>query len=118
MVWLHCDGEDDPDKENIGPVSYTPWQGFPGYFFPYYNQIGYLQPIVMVQLQEPTPGVLINIECTAWSKVETEEGEKMRLSYDGYTDADSNVYGGIESVDMEHDRSKNRGSMHIELLMD
>ena len=23
MVWLHCDGEDDPDKENIGPVSQT-----------------------------------------------------------------------------------------------
>ena len=21
MVWLHCDGEDDPDKENIGPVN-------------------------------------------------------------------------------------------------
>jgi hypothetical protein len=25
MVWLDCDGEDDPDKENIGSVSYTPW---------------------------------------------------------------------------------------------
>ena len=22
MVWLHCDGEDDPDKENIGPVGH------------------------------------------------------------------------------------------------
>ena len=21
MVWLHCDGENDPDRENIGPVS-------------------------------------------------------------------------------------------------
>ena len=21
MAWLHCDGEDSPDKENIGPVS-------------------------------------------------------------------------------------------------
>jgi len=21
MVWLHCDGEDDPDKENLGLVS-------------------------------------------------------------------------------------------------
>ena len=25
MVWLDCNGEDDPDKENIGSVSYTPW---------------------------------------------------------------------------------------------
>ena len=30
MVWLDCNGEDDPDKENIGSISYTPWRGFPG----------------------------------------------------------------------------------------
>ena len=57
MVWLHCDGEDDPDIENIGPVTYTPFRGFPGYFYPYRNQRGYLSPIVMVQLKNPEPGV-------------------------------------------------------------
>lgn len=88
MVWLHCDGETDPDKENIGSVSYTPWRGFPAYFFPYWNQLGYLQPIVMVQLKNPTPGVLINIQCTAWAKF------------------------------IEHDTAKMRGSVHIEFLMD
>ena len=35
MIWLHCDGEDDPDIESIGPVTYTPFRGFPGYFYPY-----------------------------------------------------------------------------------
>ena len=25
MVWLHCDGENDPDRENIGPVRLLPW---------------------------------------------------------------------------------------------
>lgn len=88
MTWLHCDGEDDPDKENIGTVSYTPWRGFPTYFFPYWNQLGYLQPVVMVQLKNPTPGVLINIQCTAWSR------------------------------GMKHDLKKRRGSLHIEFLMD
>lgn len=88
MVWLHCDGEDAADKENLGLVTYTPWRGFPAYFFPYYNQLGYLQPVVMVQLKNPTPGVLTNIECTAWAR-------------------------GIH-----HDRTKKRGSVHIELLMD
>ncbi len=88
MVWLHCDGEDDPDKENIGSVSYTPWRGFPAYFFPYWNQLGYLQPVVMVQLKNPTPGVLINIECTAWANF------------------------------IDHDRAKMKGSVHIEFLMD
>jgi len=68
MVWLHCDGEDDPDIENIGAVTYTPSRGFPGYFFPYRRQIGYLSPIVMVQLRNPNPGVIMNIQCTAWAR--------------------------------------------------
>ena len=88
MVWLHCDGETDADKENIGSVSYTPWRGFPAHFFPYFNQLGYLQPVVMVQLKNPTPGVLINIQCTAWAK-------------------------GIE-----HNEKTMRGSVHLEFLMD
>jgi len=88
MVWLHCDGENDADKENIGSVSYTPWRGFPAYFYPYYNQLGYLQPVVMVQLKNPTPGVLINIQCTAWANF------------------------------IEHDSQTMRGSVHIEFLMD
>jgi len=88
MVWLHCDGEDAPDKENIGTVTYTPWRGFPGYYFPYWNQLGYLQPVVMVQLRNPTPAILTNIECTAWAR------------------------------NIEHDRKKRRGSVHIEFLMD
>jgi len=88
MVWLHCDGEDDPDIENIGKVTYTPWRGFPGYYFPYWNQLGYLQPVVMVQLRNPMVAVLTNIECTAWAR------------------------------NIQHDRKKRRGSVHIEFLMD
>ena len=88
MVWLHCDGEGDPDKENIGVVSYTPWRGFPAHFFPYFNQLGYLQPVVMVQLKNPTPGVLISIQCTAWAK------------------------------GLEHDITKRKGSVRLEFLMD
>jgi len=88
MIWLHCDGEDAPDKENIGTVTYTPWRGFPGYYFPYWNQQAYLQPVVMVQLRNPTPAILTNIECTAWAK------------------------------NIEHNREKRRGSVHIEFLMD
>jgi len=88
MVWLHCDGEMAVDKENIGRVTYTPWMGFPGYFFPYWNQLGYLQPIVMVQLKKPTPAVLTNIQCTAWAR------------------------------NIQHNDQKMRGSVHIEFLMD
>lgn len=88
MIWLHCDGENDPDIENIGPVTYTPYRGFPGYFFPYRNQRGYLSPIVMVQLKNPEPGILMNIECTAWAK------------------------------NIEHNKLKRRGLVHFELIMD
>jgi sodium/potassium-transporting ATPase subunit beta len=66
MVWLHCDGETDSDIEYIGPITYTPFRGFPGYFYPYRNQRGYLSPIVMVQLKNPEPGVSgALLHCTA-----------------------------------------------------
>jgi len=88
MAWLHCDGEDSPDKENIGPVTYTPFRGFPGFYFPYRNQRAYLSPIVMVQLNSPVPGVIMNIECTVWAR------------------------------NIQHDRVKRRGLTHFELIMD
>jgi len=88
MIWLHCDGEDDPDIENIGPVTYTPFRGFPGYFYPYRNQRGYLSPVVMVQLNNPEPGVLMNIECRAWAR------------------------------NIQHSRMKRKGMTHFELIMD
>jgi len=88
MVWLHCDGENSADKENLGPVTYTPFRGFPGYFFPYRNQRGYLSPIVMFQLKKPTPGVLMNLECTAWAR------------------------------NIKHNRLKRSGLVHFEFLMD
>jgi len=88
MVWLHCDGESDPDKENIGPVTYTPKRGFPGYFFPFRNQPGFLSPLVMVQLDNPMPGVLVNLECTVWAR------------------------------NIKHNRLRKDGLTHFELLMD
>jgi len=88
MAWLHCDGENYADMENIGPVTYTPFRGFPGYYYPYRNQRGYLSPIVMVQLKSPEPGVLMNIECTVWAQ------------------------------NIQHDRIKRRGLTHFELIMD
>lgn len=87
-VWLSCEGENPADRENIGPVVYTPSQGFPTYYYPYKNTPNYLSPIVMVQLLKPAPGVLINIECRAWAQ------------------------------NIEHNRMERRGSVHFELLMD
>jgi len=68
MVWLTCEGETLADKEWLGTVNYTPWQGFPGYYFPYHNQDHYLSPIVWIQFRKITPGVLIQIRCRAWAK--------------------------------------------------
>jgi len=88
QVWVTCEGENPADKENIGPLSYTPTQGLPTYYFPYTNTPGYLSPIVMVQFLGVQPGVLINIECKAWAR------------------------------NIEHSRMERRGSVHFELLVD
>ena len=61
MVWVSCGGETAADEENLGGVSYTPWRGFPGFYYPYLNQMHYLSPIVWLQFRNITPGVLIQI---------------------------------------------------------
>lgn len=67
-VWVSCQGETPADKENIGPIRYLPYPGFPGYFYPYNNAEGYLSPLVAVHLLRPRTGIVINIECRAWAK--------------------------------------------------
>jgi sodium/potassium-transporting ATPase subunit beta len=87
-IIITCEGENPADKENIGPIRYTPSQTIKSVFFPFTNQAGYNSPFVMVQFKEPTRGVLINIECKAWA---------------------SNI---------KHDRQDREGSVHFELLID
>uniref|UniRef100_A0A336M884 CSON011892 protein n=1 Tax=Culicoides sonorensis TaxID=179676 RepID=A0A336M884_CULSO len=87
-IWVSCDGEYPADKENIGPIKYYPYQGFPGYFFPYNGQDDYLSPLVAVHLEKPTRHILINIECKAWAQ------------------------------NIHHDEIYNIGYVHFELLID
>jgi len=87
-VWVSCEGENPADVENIGSIQYFPKRGFPGYFFPYKNQPGYLSPVIALWFEGPTTGVLINIECKAWAK------------------------------NIIHDRMERRGSVHFELMVD
>ncbi|KAF4527772.1 hypothetical protein B566_EDAN015828 [Ephemera danica] len=87
-VWVSCEGENPADLENIGKIEYLPRRGFPGYFFPFKNDEGYLSPIVAVLFKQPIMGVLVNIECKAWAK------------------------------NIHHDRTERRGSVHFELMID
>lgn len=60
MIWVSCEGELPVDVENIGPVKYFPRRGFPGYFFPFKNQKGYMQPIIAVRFMRPTGDYSLN----------------------------------------------------------
>ena len=53
MIWLNCEGENPADKENLGPVSYYPYPGFPTFHYPYEKQKDYLSPAVFAHLKEP-----------------------------------------------------------------
>ncbi|CAF4872142.1 unnamed protein product [Pieris macdunnoughi] len=78
MIWVSCEGETPTDKENIGPITYLPYPGFPGYFYPYNNAEGYLSPLVAVHLQNPKAGIVINIECRAWAQnIKYDRREKL-----------------------------------------
>jgi sodium/potassium-transporting ATPase subunit beta len=52
-IWVSCEGENPADLENIGPISYYPRRGFPGYYFPYQNQEGYLSSLVAIHFERP-----------------------------------------------------------------
>ncbi|KOB68415.1 putative Sodium/potassium-transporting ATPase subunit beta-2 [Operophtera brumata] len=78
MVWVTCQGETPADKENIGPIDYLPYPGFPGYFYPYENAEGYLSPLVAIHLKRPKTGILINVECRAWARnIKYDRREKL-----------------------------------------
>jgi len=68
MVWLSCEGDTQADKEWLGEVHYKPWQGFPGYYYPYHNQDHYVSPLVWLQFRNIQPGMVIQIRCRAWAK--------------------------------------------------
>ncbi|XP_063358847.1 sodium/potassium-transporting ATPase subunit beta-2-like [Cydia amplana] len=88
MVWVSCQGENPADRENIGPIQYLPKRGFPGYYFPYTNQDGYLSPLVAVHFMRPKTGTLINVECRAWAH------------------------------NIKYDRHEGMGSVHIEIMIE
>lgn len=67
-IWVHCDGENENDKEYLGHIDYHPHQGFPAYYYPYLNTPGYKTPIVAVQFKGVERNVLINVECTVWAQ--------------------------------------------------
>lgn len=64
IVWVSCEGEDQPDKESIGELQYHTDHGnhgFNGNFYPFTNQGGYMQPLVAVQFKNVTSKLTANI---------------------------------------------------------
>lgn len=88
MVWVSCEGEYPSDKEHMGQITMYPHHGFPAYYFPYQKNEHYRSPLLAVQFNNPTPKVLINIECRIWTK------------------------------DVVYDRKNRLGLVHFEILMD
>lgn len=81
-VWVSCAPEGPADNETMGPIEYYPRQGFPGFYYPYENQDGYLSPLVAVQFRRPPIAKLVNVECRAWAKnivYQKQTGAKDRM---------------------------------------
>lgn len=68
MIWVSCAGVTAADRENAGGITLYRMQGFPGFYYPYYNQQNYLAPMVWLQLRDLTPGVLVSIQCKLWAR--------------------------------------------------
>ncbi|KAH9384348.1 hypothetical protein HPB48_026355 [Haemaphysalis longicornis] len=68
LLPLHCDGDTPADRENIGDLVYSPYQGFRTEFFPYTGHRDYMPPLVAVQFRRPEIGVLIGVRCRLWAR--------------------------------------------------
>lgn len=95
VVWVSCEGERPGDIDNLGTdISYYGLgdeQGFLGRYFPYTKAAGYMQPLVAVKFNSIKPGVIVNIECKAWTQ-------------------------NIRHADFE--RKDRKGSVHFEIMID
>ncbi|XP_077519439.1 sodium/potassium-transporting ATPase subunit beta-2-like [Amblyomma americanum] len=66
LVLLQCEGDTIVDRENLGGVVYTPYQGFRTEFFPYTGHRDYMAPLVAVQFRKPSTAVVIGVRCRLW----------------------------------------------------
>ncbi|XP_076314836.1 sodium/potassium-transporting ATPase subunit beta-like [Tachypleus tridentatus] len=67
-AYIDCEGDTAFDKENLGFIHYSPYQGFPVNFFPYTDQPDFMPPLVSVHFSSPRIGIAINVGCKLWAK--------------------------------------------------
>lgn len=60
------------DQENVGPMEFTPFQGFSPIFFPFKGQQNYLAPFIAVRLPSPNKYVGIGLTCRLVAQNDTE----------------------------------------------
>lgn len=56
------------DAENVGPMDFTPYQGFSSIYFPFKGQRNYMAPFVTLRLPSPTHNVGIGLTCRLLAK--------------------------------------------------
>ncbi|XP_051172799.1 sodium/potassium-transporting ATPase subunit beta-1-like [Leptopilina boulardi] len=69
-IWLSCEPLNQMVNNTFNEIIdyYPKIQGFPGYFYPYENQPGYLSPLIAVQFTNFRKNTVVEIECRTWAK--------------------------------------------------
>lgn len=65
MIWISCEGENPADIENLGPINYIPQRGFPGFYYPFMNQKGYMPPVVAINFERPKSKSIEHLSATS-----------------------------------------------------
>lgn len=81
LVYLDCKGNSPVDQENMGPIEYTPTQGFPIQYFPYTGHPHYMPPFVSIRFKSPAHSIAIGITCKLYAKNlnATDNGEPLPI---------------------------------------
>ncbi|XP_043462812.1 sodium/potassium-transporting ATPase subunit beta-1-like [Leptopilina heterotoma] len=82
-IWVSCKSLNQPGNSTLNEIIdyYPKIQGFPGYFYPYENQPGYLSPLIAVQFTNFRKNAVIEIECQAWAKNIKDEDDADGKAY-------------------------------------
>lgn len=81
MAVLHPLANTQFDAENVGPMEFTPYNGFSSLYFPYRGQHNYMAPFVALRLPSPTQNVGIGLTCRLVAKNLSSQNETSQEPY-------------------------------------
>lgn len=75
IIGVDCTPNTQFDAENVGPMEFTPYQGFSSIFFPFHGQRHYMAPFIALRLSGISSNFAVGLTCRLVSSSSANETE-------------------------------------------